>query len=252
MKSFISIFLVLLVTIFSVGCVDEPVERPDELVGVSHFKQATIRMEGDLTIYFDPYQYSDEAHDADVIFITHSHSDHFSPAAIAKVSNDDTVIVAPESMEQNVADLGLSEYKTVMPGMQYSVKGLSFETTYAYNTGSFARHAKSSNWVGYVVTMGDTRYYIAGDTDFIPEMESVEADVVFLPVGGGSSMDAATAASAAEAIMPAIAVPIHYGYTTGTMADAEQFVELLPASIDGYIYSDAGALLPSDAAELLQ
>jgi L-ascorbate metabolism protein UlaG (beta-lactamase superfamily) len=256
MKYVIHLVLIFLVTVLSFGCDgssgggcgrndEEPVDDlPTELAGVSHFVQATIRIEGDLTIYFDPYQFPEELHDADVIFITHSHSDHFSAADISKVSNADTVIVAPESMAQNVAKLGMSEVQTVIPGSQYSVKGISFETTFAYNTGSFVRHPESNNWVGYIVTINDKRYYIAGDTNFIPEIESVTADVVFLPVGGGSSMDAQEAATAAAAIMPSVAVPIHYGVTAGNLNSAKQFVELLAPGIAGYIYSDDGELLP--------
>lgn len=256
MKYVAHLVLVFLVAVLSLGCDgssgggcgtndEEPVDgAPIELTGVNHYTQATIRIEGALTIYFDPYQFPEEPHDADVIFITHSHSDHFSTADISKVSNAGTVIIAPESMAQNVADLGMSEVKTVIPGSQYSVKGIPFETTFAYNTGSFVRHPKSSNWVGYVVAINDKRYYIAGDTNFVPEIESVAADVVFLPVGGGSSMDAQEAATAAAAIMPSIAVPIHYGVTAGNLDDAKQFVELLAPGIAGYIYSDDGALLP--------
>lgn len=256
MKYFVHLLLFFLLSVFSFGCDgnsnggcgtngEEPVdELPVELTGVSHFKQSTIRIEGNLIIYFDPYQYPEEPHDADVIFITHSHFDHFSSADISKVGNADTVIVAPESMAQNAASLDMGAVKLVMPGTQYSVKGLSFETTFAYNNGSFARHPKGNNWVGYIVPMNDKRYYIAGDTSFVPEMESIAADVVFLPVGGGSSMDAEAAAAAAAAIMPAVAVPIHYGVTAGSVDDAEHFVEILAPGIAGYIYSDDGELLP--------
>lgn len=256
MKYVAHLLLVFLVTVLSFGCdgtsgggcgndSEEPVDSsPIALAGVSHFKQSTIRIEGNLTVYFDPYLFSEEPHDADVIFITHGHADHFSPANISKVSNADTVIVAPESMVQKVARLAMSTVKTVVPGSQYNVEGLAFETTFAYNTGSSVRHPKSNNWVGYIVTMNGTRYYIAGDTDFVPEIESITADVVFLPVGGGSSMDAQAAATAAAAIMPAIAVPIHYGFTSGDVDDATTFVELLAPGIDGYIYSNDGELLP--------
>lgn len=262
MKHLVKFLLIFFFVAFSVGC-DAPtdggcgtdgtdatdgevpgVEAPAQLAGVKQYIQATVRIEGDITVYFDPYQFPGEPHDADVIFITHSHADHFSPDDIAKVSKADTILVVPESMAPNVANLGMSAVQTVMPGSQYSVKGVSFETTAAYNPGSFVRHPKSNNWVGYIVTMGDTRYYVAGDTNFVPEMESVTADVVFLPAGGGSSMDAEEAATAAAAIGPAIAVPIHYGVTPGSGGGAAQFVELLPAGIAGYIYSDDGELLP--------
>lgn len=221
-----------------------PVAAPPELEGVKQFIQATIRIQKDLTVYFDPYRFPDELHDADIIFITHSHADHFSAEDIAKTANEDTLIVAPEDMEQSIRDLGYSAVTAVTPGSNYTIKGLAIEATFAYTPGERSRHAKSHNWVGYVVTMGETRYYIAGDTDFIPEMENVSADVAFLPVGGGSSMDAEAAARAAAAVGAKIAVPIHYGVTAGTIDDARQFISLLDDDIAGYIYSDDGELQP--------
>lgn len=255
MKNIVKFILVLLIVAFSYGC-DEPgngcgenegtppADLPLELEGVKHFTQSTIRIEGDRTIYFDPYKFPEERHDADVIFITHRHFDHFSAADISKVGKADTIIVAPESMAQDVADLGLGAVKTVVPGSTYSIDELSFETTFAYNPGTSARHLKSNNWVGYIVTMGAVRYYIAGDTNFVPELQSVTADVVFLPVGGGSSMDAEEAANAAAEIMPTVAVPIHFGVTAGDIDDATHFVDILAPGIAGYIYSEDGELLP--------
>jgi L-ascorbate metabolism protein UlaG (beta-lactamase superfamily) len=250
----VTILLVFLLVLFTQACDPSsnggcgennetpPAKTPTELEGVARYTQSTIRIERELTIYFDPFRFADEPHDADVIFLTHSHFDHFSADDMAKVAKEDTLIVAPEEMEQSIRDLGYSDITTVTPGSNYTIKGLAVEATFAYNPGAMARHAKSHNWVGYVVTMGETRYYIAGDTNFVPEMESVSADVAFLPVGGGSSMDAEEAAQAAAAIGVDIAVPIHYGVTAGSMDDAEHFVELLDEGIAGYIYSDDGEL----------
>lgn len=260
MKRFIYILLIIFAVFlcfacdgqFTTGCDEQTgdndqqdaTDAPALLEGVQHFKQATIRIERDLVIYFDPYQFQQELNDADVIFITHSHIDHFSAADLAKVAKDDTLIVAPLSMEQRVLELGYSNLKTVEPGMQYSAGGLEFETTFAYSPGTMVRHPKSNNWVGYIVTIDAKRYYIAGDTQLVPEIESLEADVAFLPVGGGSSMNAEEAAQAAGSIGPQIAVPIHYGVTAGDLDDAKYFVELLEIeSIDGVIYSDAGELM---------
>lgn len=64
--------------------------------------QSSIRIEGSNILYFDPYLIQEAAHDADFIFITHEHYDHFEPESIAKIRKDSTVLVAPESMHKKV------------------------------------------------------------------------------------------------------------------------------------------------------
>lgn len=256
MKRIVNAFLISLAVFFFYGCDIEPVEQvadenaadeqgpvessTDLLQGVQRFKQSTIRIERDMTLYFDPYQFNAEPHDADIIFITHSHSDHFSADDIAKVGNDSTLIVAPKSMEQAVSDLGFDTVETVEPGKEYSINGLKIEATFAYNDAGFKLHGKNSNWVGYVVTIDGARYYICGDTNFVPELQNLRADVAFLNVGGGTSMNAVEAAEAAASIKPKIAIPIHYGATAGSAENARNFLDLLDESIQGQMYSDNG------------
>jgi L-ascorbate metabolism protein UlaG (beta-lactamase superfamily) len=79
--------------------------------------------------------------------------------------------------------------------------------------------------VGYVLSLGDHTYYHAGDTDHVPELDSVRANVTFLPIGGTFTMEADEAGGLARAIGPDLAVPMHYGYVVGTRKDAERFVE---------------------------
>ncbi len=248
LKALLIVFIVISVSgcedQFSSGCEEPPADvSPAQLKGVQHFVQSTIRIERDQIIYFDPYRFPEVLHDADVIFITHSHSDHFSKADLEKVKKEDTLLVVPESMTQRASTLGFDRIETVSPGSKKTINGIECEATFAYTPGNRVRHAKDNNWVGYIVTLDSTRYYVAGDTNFVPELTSVKADVAFLPVGGGSSMDAVEAAEAARSIAPQIAIPIHYGVTAGDVEDARHFVELLDEGIDGYIYSDDGELI---------
>jgi len=91
-------------------------------------------------------------------------------------------------------------------------------------------HPKSNNWVGYVIKFADSSIYIAGDTDFIPEMKNIKADIVMLPVGGTYTMTAEEAAKAVEAIKPKIAIPIHFGDIVGSKSDAEKFSSLVKSA----------------------
>jgi L-ascorbate metabolism protein UlaG (beta-lactamase superfamily) len=84
-------------------------------------------------------------------------------------------------------------------------------------------HPKANNWVGYILTLGDSTYYHAGDTDHAPELDDVKADVAFLPIGGTYTMTAQEAGQLAKVIQPQLAVPMHYGYVVGSPKDAETF-----------------------------
>ena len=110
------------------------------------------------------------------------------------------------------------------PGDSLSVEGIKIEAVPAYNIGK-QFHPKTSGWVGYIVTIGGQRIYHPGDTDLIPEMEKIKADVALLPVGGTYTMTAEEAAEAANKIKPRVAVPMHFGTIVGSIKDAEKFKE---------------------------
>ena len=114
------------------------------------------------------------------------------------------------------------------------VKGIKFKTIPAYNTNK-TFHPKGNDWVGYIITINNIRYYIAGDTDITEENKKVKCDVAFVPVGGTYTMNAKEAADLVNQIMPKIAVPIHYGSIVGTNKDAEEFINMLNPDISGSI-----------------
>ena len=180
---------------------------------------------GDI-IYFDPYGIEEEYHDADFIFITHSHYDHFSPEDIAKIKKANTKIVITTDSYPNVLKLDFAPYNImeVEPGNKYQIPNtqIVFETIPAYNIEK-PFHPKENDWVGYVLHLHGKRYYIAGDTDVTPESLQVQCDVAFVPVGGQYTMDSKQAAELVNTIFPKAAVPTHYGAIVGTPQDAAQF-----------------------------
>ena len=204
------------------------------LHGVSHLKQSTIRMQGSKTVYFDPMGIGGEPKDADVIFVTHSHSDHFSIDDIKKLTKKGTVMILPGDCIKAAVDAGLTNVVTVWPSKSYEVDGLKFNTVPAYNINKDF-HRRERNWVGYVVHVNHASYYFAGDTDKIPEMKDIKADVVFLPVGGTYTMTWPEAVEAANIIRPVIAVPIHFADIVGTADDARNFTSGINSSIRGVI-----------------
>lgn len=204
------------------------------LEGVSHFKQSTIRIKGEKTIYIDPYSFDGEPKDADIIFVTHIHGDHFSIADIKKVAKSDAVLVLPDDCAEKARKEGYWNIVSVIPSKAYKADGISFETVPSYNIDK-DYHKKGSNWVGYIININSKTYYVAGDTDVIPEMNGIKTDVAFLPVGGTYTMTAAQAAAAANIIKPFVVVPIHFADIVGTVEDAQKFIEGLDSGIRGVI-----------------
>lgn len=236
-SSLLLAFLMLVTALFfsitptQVNAADNKTSK-DYLKGVSCMKQSTVRIEGEKTIYFDPYAIEGNSQDGDIVFITHTHGDHFVTSEIQKVMKKGGTLVITADGEKQAKEAGFKNIVTVVPGKEYTVNGIKFQTIASYNTNK-EFHKKDSKWVGYNVTMNSKNYYIAGDTDVIPEMKKIKTDVAFLPVGGTYTMDAKEAASAANVIKPKVAVPVHFGDVCGTTQDARTFISLLDKQITG-------------------
>ena len=195
---------------------------------------SSIKISKEKVIYIDPFKIDKNYNDADIIFITHDHYDHYSEEDIDKVCKQDTVIIVPEELLTKVLKKGFRQdyIITVKPNQKYMVDGINFETIPAYNINK-QFHPKENEWVGYIIEINNCRYYIAGDTDVTPENKAVKCDVAFIPVGGTYTMDFKEAANLINEIKPKIAVPIHYGSVVGTKQDAIDFIKLLPPTIKG-------------------
>ena len=193
---------------------------------------SSIKINKEKVIYIDPFKIDKNYNDADIIFITHDHYDHYSEDDIEKIKKNDTVIVAPEELLTKLLRKGFRQdyIITVTPDEQDMVEGIKFETVPAYNTDK-QFHPKENEWVGYIIELNGYRYYIAGDTDITEENKKVKCDVAFVHVGGTYTMDFKEAAFLINEIKPKIAVPIHYGSVVGTKQDAEDFKRLLHPEI---------------------
>ena len=197
------------------------------------FTQSSIKItSGKNNIYFDPFQLDIASHDADYIFLTHDHLDHFSPDDIQKVVKDTTIFVAPEKMAEKVKVYvpTFGQLIRVLPGVVKEVKGQTFETVPAYNNLK-PFHPKKCGWVGYILQIEGKRVYVAGDTDMTKENQKVKCDVAMVPIGGTFTMDAKKAAELINLIRPEIAIPTHYGSLVGKREDAETFREKVKAPI---------------------
>ena len=194
-------------------------------------EQSSIRIAADKVLYFDPIHISGEPHDADIIFITHEHYDHFSPDDIVRVSNSDSLFVAPESISKtfHAANIPADKVTYLKPNDSTSILGIRIEAVPAYNLMK-PFHPKSNGWLGYVVTVDDTRIYVCGDTDATKEGKSVKCDIICVPIGGTYTMNANQAAEFVNDVAPKIAIPVHYGTIVGKPQDADEFERFVDSS----------------------
>jgi L-ascorbate metabolism protein UlaG (beta-lactamase superfamily) len=185
-----------------------------------------FRIDGEQVIYIDPYQIAGGP-PAGLVLITHEHFDHCSPEDVARIQNPQTVIVTEKDSAAKLS----GDIRTVAPGDRLTVGGVAIEAVPAYNTDKDF-HPKAKGWLGFVFEVDGVRIYHAGDTDRIPEMDRIQADIALLPVSGTYVMTAAQAVEAALAVKPRIAVPMHYGAVAGTADDARSFKEALAGRVD--------------------
>ena len=186
----------------------------------------TFRINGEKVIYTDPFRIR-RSDTAGLILITHEHYDHCSPEDVKKIQGPDTLIVAPADCAEKLS----GNIKIIKVGDKIDAGGIAVEAVPSYNTNK-PFHTKDRGWVGYVFSVKGRRIYIAGDTDHIPEMKTLETDIALLPVSGTYVMTADEAIRAALDIKPKIAVPMHYGAIVGSKNDARRFAEGLRGKIE--------------------
>lgn len=220
----LTIFILITFSLNSAGT------TPDEIIkNIKWFGQSALKINtGKISIYIDPYQLK-KTDKADIILITHDHSDHYSKQDIEKLKTENQIIIAPFDINgKNIL---------LLPGKFTTVQGIKIEAVPAYNIKKTRYHPKSKNYVGYILTINGIRIYAAGDTEKIPEMDNIKCDIVFLPLGQTYTMNSVQEAiDSAIAVKAKIAIPYHFGLAEGTLDDAKLFVsELTKKGIKSFI-----------------
>jgi len=183
---------------------------------------------GGKVIHVDPYSNLadyDTLPKADLILLTHEHSDHLDLKALKAIRTGKTVVVLTGACGKQVQG-GI----VMMNGGVNTWEGLKIEAVPAYNivhkrdTGQPFHPKGVGN--GYIITFGDKRVYMAGDTENIPEMKGLKnIDIAFLPMNLPYTMTPEMVADAARVFKPKILYPYHFGET-----DTSKLLSLLKAT----------------------
>ena len=145
---------------------------------------------------------------ADVVLLTHDHSDHLDPDALALVRRDDTVVVCPPKCAEALQDPVVMDV-----GDTREVRGITVEAVSAYNMPRENRHVVHpvGEEIGFILTFGGIRVYIAGETDVIPEMHGItDIDIMFIAMDSKYNITPREAAEAVRIVAPRVLYPYHF------------------------------------------
>ena len=185
----------------------------------------------DDNIFIDPFNIA-EKREARIIFITHSHFDHLDINSIKNILTPNTVIVCTEDSAEILEKAEITNnINIVTPNQTGKVLDISFQTFPSYNFGH--HHFKNLGFVGYTLEINGVFYTVCGDTDATPELESLNTDVLLIPIGGKYTMDAEEAAKVTNIIKPKYVIPTHYNFLDDTAGKKgeELFSKLVDKSI---------------------
>ncbi len=185
---------------------------------------------GGKVIHVDPWsQLADygKLPKADLILITHEHRDHLDTKAVDALRTDKTVIVATRIVAGQAKDALVLKNGDVMASQGFTIEAVPAYNVVHMRSPGTPYHPKDDG-NGYVITFGDRRVYIAGDTENIPEMKALkDIDIAFLPMNLPYTMTPEMVADASKAFRPKVLYPYHYGET-----DLQKLVGLMKSEKD--------------------
>jgi L-ascorbate metabolism protein UlaG (beta-lactamase superfamily) len=259
MKRYLSFFLLIsLFMVLLAGCApaatQAPTETPipptatpvpasptpsaqDALSKLHWFGTSAILYKGSKVIYFDPITLDGNLPKADIILITHAHSDHWSPVDLMKVIGPDTTLIIATNViaayEASKAELGIPA--TILNETEkIDVDGVAIEAVPAFDT---AYHPVGYGGVGYLVTVDGLVLYHAGGTAAYPEMANLNCDIAFIPLYSKAQ------AEAIATILPAKLIIFEHTSYYAALAVADLFGKSI-GEAKGFAALEAGPLNP--------
>ncbi len=182
-------------------------------------------------IYIDPWSevVENSPSDADYVIVTHDDFDHYDPEAIKKVSNPETKIMLYREIDSSEFDSGI---ESIDIGETINLDSLKIQALPAYNLEDgdhvdeegLPFHQKGEG-MGILLNFEEVKILYLGDTDFIPEHQSLTAEVIIPPIGGHYTMNRHDAVDLVEAVRPRLVLPVHYNTFEQIETDAKGFKE---------------------------
>jgi L-ascorbate metabolism protein UlaG (beta-lactamase superfamily) len=207
---------------------------------------------GNSIIYIDPL-FGEFNETADLVLVSHGHRDHCNPEVLEKIRNRNTTVLTSKENEKNLRGIGLT------PGEIYQTGDIKITACHAYNVNRKRDNGEPFHpkgfGVGWIIRYLNQNIYFMGDTDLIPEMETIkDIDVLLAPVSGKFVMDASEAIEAIQLIKPKITIPMHYGIVDGSYGGKKIYIDLNVDTEDfkkkAEIYTNIIVLKPNESFEL--
>lgn len=190
-------------------------------LGITPFVGASVQFEYEGTvIHVDPWSRGDysEALPADLILVTDTPGDHLDPALIAELRKPGAPVVVSDRPE-DARDEGSRERLLQVPdatvmdnGDRLTLAGIDIEAVAMYDLLPGEPFHAQGEGNGYILTFGETRVYLSGVTECVPEIQAIEdIDIAFMPLNlPHGRMEPLVAAECVKIIRPAVVYPYHY------------------------------------------
>lgn len=199
---------------------------------IERLAHSAVRIEsGETRVYLDVFDdaLSGDEPSGGLVLSSHAHWDHFDPGAINQVASAGATVIAHETSDTEAIEA--DTIITVGSNEAHTVGDVTVETVPAHNLVRLRNPGEpfhpEGEGVGYVIEVDDVSLYHPGDTDPLDHMAQRQVDVMFVPIGGAYVQSLADAHWAVHMVQPDVAIPIHYGYVDGSVADPSGFEQLI-------------------------
>lgn len=174
-------------------------------------------------IYINPWKIASTPFLADVILVGHDHYDHFSPVDIDRLRAPNTQVISNAKVAQQYP------HATVLREWQYAkVDRATIRTIPAYSPNDI-RHPRADGGLGFIISLNFYDIYYTGDTQWIPEMETIRPDILILPIDDNGTFSIMDALEAVQKLRPRWVIPCNWGVAGAgvTRKEAQEFKHLV-------------------------